>query len=67
MAYNMSFINFPMTYNCTLANQTTVDPFLLQPHNITDYIGIEKYDESYSVVTNLKVNILFLKKLKIIY
>lgn len=56
-----------MTYNCTLANQTTVDPFLLQPHNITDYIGIEKYDESYSVVTNLKVNILFLKKLKIIY
>lgn len=62
MIYNMTFIKLPLTYNCTLflnQSNTNVDPFLLQPHNITDYIGIQKYD-SKSILDNLQVNMIII-------
>ncbi len=58
MIYNMTFIKFPLTYNCSsLSNSSaSIDPFLFQPHNITDYIGIQKYDDSKSILENLQAN-----------
>ena len=51
MIYNMTFIDLPLTFNCTniiTINQSLpVDPYLTKPHNITDYIGIQKYDNMF--------------------
>ena len=60
MIYNMTFIDLPLTFNCTFDNESLVDPYLLQPHNITDYIGIQKYDNmfEYLIVSFTKKNMI---------
>lgn len=63
MIYNMPSIDLPITQNCTFKNQSNVDPYLLKPHNISDYIGIEKYDYNYSILENLKYYIVILSLL----
>ena len=56
MIFQLQFIESPLVFNCngTFANQSTVDPYLLEDHDSFQYIGIEKTP---IILDNLKVKI----------